>query len=298
MTLRINPNPAPDLLAAIAQNRQAQNTALQQISTGRQVSQLSDNPAASAEVTLNHVLGSQDDQYLQNISSLTAQSNTIDSTLSSVVQALTQAISLGTEGANGTLSDANRQAIAQQVRGVRDQVLSLANQTYQGSYVFAGTATSAQPFVLDATQPNGVKYNGNTNTNSITISQGNTIPINVPGSQIFTNVAGDVLGSLNGVITALQTNSGLTAANTDLEQAFAQLTTQRVFYGNTLQQLNSTETYLNSNKLQLASQENALVGVDLATSITNLEQAGTATNAILSATGRILSTLNLLDYLK
>src|SRR5258706_16346066 len=115
MTLRINPNPAPDLLAAIAQNRQAQNTALQQISTGRQVNQLSDNPAASAEVTLNHVLGSQDDQYLQNISSLTAQSNTIDSTLSSVVQALTQAISLGTEGANGTLSDANRQAIAQQV---------------------------------------------------------------------------------------------------------------------------------------------------------------------------------------
>jgi flagellar hook-associated protein 3 FlgL len=298
MTLRINPNPAPDLLAAIAQNRQAQNTALQQISTGRQVNQLSDNPAASAEVTLNHVLGSQDDQYLQNISSLTAQSNTIDSTLSSVVQALTQAISLGTEGANGTLSDANRQAIAQQVGGVRDQVLSLANQTYQGSYVFAGTATSTQPFVLDATQPNGVKYNGNTNTNSITISQGNKIPINVPGSQIFTNVAGDVLGSLNGMITALQTNSRLTAANTNLEQAFSQLTTQRVFYGNTLQQLKSTETYLNSNKLQLASQENALVGVDLATSITNLEQAGTATSAILSATGRILSTLNLLDYLK
>jgi len=96
----------------------------------------------------------------------------------------------------------------------------------------------------------------------------------------------------------LQTNSGLAAANTSLEQAFSQLTTQRVFYGNTLQQLQSTQTYLNSNKLQLAQQENALVGVDLATSITNLEQASTATSAILSATGKILSTLNLLDFLK
>jgi len=124
------------------------------------------------------------------------------------------ALALATEGANGTLSDANRQAVADQLIGIRDQVLSLANQTYQGSYVFAGTASSTQPFVLDATQPDGVKYNGNTHVNSVTISQGHTIPVNVPGSQIFTNPAGDVLGSLNGLITALQTNTGLPAANT------------------------------------------------------------------------------------
>src|SRR5271170_7844578 len=128
MSLRINPNPGPDLLSAIALNRQAQNTALQQISTGLQVNQLSDNPAAAAEVTLNHAQNSQDSQYLQNISDLTSQTNTTDSTLSSVVTALNQAISLGTEGANGTLSDSDRQAIAQQVTGIRDQVLSLANQ--------------------------------------------------------------------------------------------------------------------------------------------------------------------------
>jgi len=96
----------------------------------------------------------------------------------------------------------------------------------------------------------------------------------------------------------LQTNTGLPAANTNLQQAFTQLTNQRVFYGNTLQQLQSTQTYLNSDKLQLAQQENSLVGVDLSSSITNLEQSSTATSAILSATGQILSTLNLLNYLK
>ena len=45
-------------------------------------------------------------------------------------------------------------------------------------------------------------------------------------------------------------------------------------------------------------QENTLVGADLAASITNLQQASTATDAILSVTGKILSTLNLLDFLK
>ncbi len=298
MSLRINPNPAPDLLAAIALNRQSQNTALQQLSTGLAVNHLSDNPAAAAEVTLNHAQVSQDTQYLQNITNLTAQSNTIDSTLSSVVTAVTQAISLGVEGANGTQSSADRQAIAQQLTGIRDQVLSLANQTYQGNYLFAGTATSTQPFVLDPTQPTGVKYNGNANTNSVTISSGNEIPVNVPGSQIFTNPAGDVLGALNGLITALQNNSGLAAANTNLTQAASQLNSQRVFYGNTLQQLQTAQTSLTTDKLQLAQQENSLVGADLAASITNLEQANTATSAILTATNQILSTLNLLNFLK
>ena len=298
MSIRINPDPSPDLLAAIALNRQAQNTALQQISTGRQVNQLSDNPAASAEVVLNHVQSNQDDQFLRNISSLQSQGQSIDSTLSSAVQAMTQAISLGVEGANGTVSDSNRQAIALQLTGIRDQVLGIANQTYQGNYVFSGTATSTQPFVLDSTQPDGVKYNGNTNVNSIEISAGQSIPVNLPGSQIFTNPSGDILGALNGLIAALQNNSGIVAANTNLDQAFTQLTTQRVFFGNTLQQLQSSQTLLNSDKVQLAQQENSLVGVDLAKSITNLEQASTATNAILSATNQILSTLNLLNYLK
>ncbi len=298
MSLRVNPDPAPDLLAAIALNRQAQTTALHQISTGQNVNQLSDNPAASSLLVLNHVQSNQDDQFLQNISSLQSQAQSTDSTLSSVVQAVTQAVSLAVEGANGTLSNANRQAVAQQISGIRDQVLGLANQTYQGSYIFSGTATSTQPFVLDGTQPDGVKYNGNSNVNSIQISSGQTIPINVPGNQIFTNPAGDVLGALNGLITALNTNTGIPAASASLSQAFAQLNTQRVFYGNALQQLQSSQTYINSDKLQLATQENTLVGADLATSITNLEQANTATSAILSATNQILSTLNLLDYLK
>jgi len=298
MSVRINPDPSTDLLAAIALNRQAQNTALQQLSSGRSVNQLSDNPAAASEDVLNHVQTNQDTQLLQNLSSLTSQGQAIDSTLNSAVQAVTQAISLGVEGANGTLSNADRQAIAGELIGIRDQVLGLANQTYQGNYVFSGTATSTQPFVLDNAQPDGVKYNGNANVNTNQMSPGQKIAVNLPGSQIFTNPSGDVLGALNGLITAVQTNSGLAAASANLDKAFTLLTTQRVFYGNALNQFQSAQTFLNSDKTQLAQQENSLVGADLATSITNFEQATTATNAILNATNQILTTLNLLNYLK
>jgi len=298
MSIRVNPDPSTDLLAAIALNRLAQSTALQQMASGRSVNQLSDNPAAASEDVLNHVQSNQDHQILQNLSSLSSQGQAIDSTLNSAVQAVTRAISLGVEGANGTLSDSDRQAIAQELSGIRDQVLALANQTYQGNFVFSGTATATQPFVLDNTQPDGVKYNGNTSVNSIEISPGHTVSINLPGSQIFTSPSGDLLGALNGLVTALQNNSGIAAANANLSQSFSVLTTQRVFYGNALNEFQSAQTFLNSDTTQLAQRENSLVGADLAASITNFDQATVATNAILNETNQILTTLNLLDYLK
>ena len=298
MSIRVNPNPVPDLLSAIELDQQAQNTALQQLSTGRAVNQLSDDPAAAADVVFTHIQGSQDDQYSQNISDLTSQLQTADSALSSAVTAVTQAISLGVEGANGGLTASNQQSIATQVTGILDQVVSLANQTYQGHYLFAGTASATKPFVLDPTQPDGVKYNGNANVNSIDISNGHSIAINVPGSQIFTNPSGNLIGSLNALVTALQTNTGIGDAVTNLQTAFSQLTTQHVFYGNALQQLSSTQNFLNSDKVQVSSQENALIGVDMATAATNLSQSTTATNAVLAATNQILSTMNLLDFLK
>src|SRR5215475_13899833 len=104
MSIRLNPNILPDLLASIAQSRQNQSTATLQIASGRRVNQLSDDPAAVASLVGNHNQAGQDDQFLQNINTLQARFQVADSTLSNVVTVLTRAISLGTEGANGTLS--------------------------------------------------------------------------------------------------------------------------------------------------------------------------------------------------
>jgi flagellin-like hook-associated protein FlgL len=99
MSIRLNPDPLPDLLSAIQQSDQNVNVAEQQLSSGLAVNQLSDNPAAAASDVLNRNQYSQDDQFLQNLSTLQSRFQTADSTLSNVVTALTQAISLVTEGA-------------------------------------------------------------------------------------------------------------------------------------------------------------------------------------------------------
>ena len=90
----------------LQQSQSAVNTALQEVSTGKSVNVPSDNPAASADMVQNTIETSDVDQYTQNASSVLSMVQTADSTLSSVVSSLTKAVSLGTEGANGTMSAA------------------------------------------------------------------------------------------------------------------------------------------------------------------------------------------------
>jgi len=296
MSIRLNPNPLPDLLAAIQQSEQNANIATQQVSSGRRVNQLSDDPAASANIVLNHNQSSKDDQYLQNIATLQPRLQVADSSLSDVVTALTRALSLGTEGANGTLNDSDRQAVAQEVQGIQSQVVSLANASYQGTYLFGGTAVSSQPFTLN-TATGVVTYNGNANVTTVQTSDGNSIQTNIPGSQMFQNPSGSVFTALQDLNTALQNNTNIGAAVTEVSSALSTLSTQRVFYGNALNQVTGSEDFLNQDKINLSEQTNALIGADLATASSNLVQAQTDQQATLSAAARTLSLPNLLTYL-
>jgi flagellar hook-associated protein 3 FlgL len=297
MPIRLDPDLLPGLLTAIQQSEQNMNTATQQLSTGLSVNEPSDNPAAVAALIGNHNQAGQDDQYLQNISTLQGRLQVSDSTLSQVVTALTQALSAGTEGANGTLSAADRQAVAAQVQGITSQLLSLANTTYQGKYLFSGTAVNTQPFTLN-TATNAVTYNGNTGTTSVQISNGSSISTSLPGSQLFANAAGSAFGALQDLYSSLVSGNNIGTAVNEVSSAISQVGVQRVFYGNALNQINSTENFLNQDTINLSSQANALIGVNPATAATNLSQAQVANQAVISATGRILSLPTLLDFLQ
>lgn len=297
MAIRLNPNLVPDLLVAIQQSRQNMNTATQQLSSGKSVNQLSDNPASVAAVVQNHDKAGQDDQFLQNLNSLQARFQVADSTLSNVVQVLTRALAIGTEGANGTLNPGDRLAIAGEVQGLLSEMLSLANTTYQGTYIFSGTAVTTQPFSQDPVTL-AVTYNGNANTTSVQLSNGNSISSGVPGSQLFQNGAGSVFGALTALSSSLQSGTGIAAAVTQVQNALSAMSTQRVFYGNSLNQIALSENFLSQDKVNLSTQENALIGVDPAAAASNLAQAQTAYQSNLAATGRILTLPSLLDFLK
>jgi flagellin-like hook-associated protein FlgL len=124
-----------------------------------------------------------------------------------------------------------------------------------------------------------------------------SLQINQPGSQIFSAAGGDVFQSVADLVTALQTNSNIGNAVAAVRGAFDHVTSQRVFYGNAVNQLNAQQNYLNSEKADLATAANSISGADIAETAATLNQAEVALNAELAAMGKI-SQNNLFDYLK
>ena len=295
--MRVNPNPMPDLLEALNQSQLETQQAMLEISSGRSVNQPSDNPTAAALLVENNDQATFNSGYLQSIGTVQGQLSTADSTLSSVVTALQRAISLGVEGANGTLSDSDRASIANELQGIQSQLVSLSNASYEGRYVFAGTNTNTPPFVVDNTVPSGVRYVGNTDVNQVSIGNGNKLAVNQPGSQLFSAPGSDVFLAINNLIQSLQSNTGIGAAVTSLGAANSYVSAQRVFYGNAANQAQSQSTYLNAAKLQIAQQQNTLGGADLAAAATNLARSQIDTQATLATISKLTQN-NLFSYLK
>jgi flagellar hook-associated protein 3 FlgL len=298
MSIRVNPNIAPDLLADLSTAQKLQDTSLQQLASGRRVNQPSDDPAAAAQVVINHDLSSQVDSFQSNATNVSGQQSAADSTLSSVVTALQRAITLGVQGANsGVLSDIDRQAVVQELKGVQSQLLSLANTSYQGRFLYSGTEQAKPPYALDSTKPSGVRYDGNAGVNTVAIGNGYQLQVNLPGSQLFSSPQADVFQSITDLITAVSANSGAGAAVAGVRRAFDYVSSQRVFYGNGLNQIQAQQTFLDGQKTHLSGQENALVGADLAATASNLASAATARQATLAAIGRTAQN-SLFDFLK
>ena len=296
--MRVNPNISNDILTNLWNIQAQEQQALQEVSTGKRVNMPSDDPSAAAAEVQNRADQSRTDQYLQSTSTLEGMLQTADSTLSSVVTELTKAISLGVQGANGGLSPTDQQSIAQEVQGIRDGMVQLANTSYQGVYIFGGT-TKATPYVLNPAQASGVQYNGNSGINSVQIADGRSVQINVPGNQLFQATGADIFASLQQLISALRGGNTTTIGNatTQIRTALDSVSAQRVFYGNTINELTSNQTYLRQEKISLQSQENDLVSIDPAKAATDLNNAQTAHSAALAALARVLPQ-SLLDYLK
>jgi flagellar hook-associated protein 3 FlgL len=296
--MRVNPNLVPNILADLQQSQAAVNIALQEVSTGKRVSQPSDDPGASAAMVQNGIDTANLDQYTQNITSLQTTVQAASSALSSVVSSLTQAVSLGTEGANGTNSASNLQALAGQVQGILSSVVSQANTYVNGTYLFGGTVTSTAPYTADSSSPTGYTYNGNNSANSVAIGAHLNIQVSLPGSQVFSGASNNVIGALSGLVTALPSgnSSSISTATAAVTSAVNYIGQQQAFYSNAESQMNAQESALQQDQVTLTTQATNLVGVDMATAATDLSQAETDNSAALAAAAKVLP-VTLLNYL-
>lgn len=283
--MRVDPFFVINLAGSLDQTQLTEQQLTQELASGVRVTSLGVDPEAAGEnvLLLNQIR--QDDSFTQTSSLVQGQLQVADSALGGVVSQLTEAISLATSANNGTLNSSDLQSISNQIAGIRDEVQSLANSSYQGQYIFAGGQTSAVPFsTSSATSPATTTYNGDTDVKSLQTPNGQTIQLNVPGGQIFTaSGSNNVFTALNNLVDDYANGSNVGKAVTDTEAlntALNYVSSQRVVLDNSLTRLNAATGAVTTEQTQLTAAQTNLMQADLPTISTQLSLAETQQTAL------------------
>ncbi len=289
--MRVNPLFINNLVGSLDATSATQAQLTQELASGSRVNSLSDDPVAVGQNVVLSAQLSRDDTFSQTASTTQSMLQLTDSALSTVVSQLTSAVSLATQGNNGTLTPSDLQAIRNQRKGIRDEVLSLANTTYLGNHIFSGSLGNTTTYTLNtAASPAVATYQGDTNLQYLETPSGQRIQLNLPGGQVFSAPGADVLGTLNSLIADFSSGAASAASQTDtqaLGTALSHVSQQRVLIDNSLSRLQAAQNYNANETTQLTAAQTTLMQADVAQIATQLSTTETQQAALI----QVIATL-------
>jgi len=148
------------------------------------VNTAADDPAGAARLLQ---LGQQSaalTQYASNISTLKGSYSQSETTLTAIQTAMQSAREIGLSANNGTNTDADRKAYAQQLGQIQQTILGLMNsQDANGNYLFGGSKSTTPPYT--ANSDGTYSYNGDQSQLNLAIGDNHSVPSNITGWEAF-----------------------------------------------------------------------------------------------------------------
>jgi len=279
-----------------------------QVSAGKQVISPSDAPDQAAAIQrLKSVLNHQD-SYLKALTTVKARLEGEDSNLQSVSDMLIRAKELAVQSANDTLNPANRKALAVELKGLRDQMLSLANsRDTNGNYLFGGSRVKQVPFAQDAIGQ--VTYKGDQTRMQVRVGEQRTIPLNRSGAETFvplvrTDASGqkstrDFFGVMDYLIAGV-TSSNRTAMQRgvgEMDNLLDGVSLARANVGTDLNVIEQQTQAIDETKLTLKTTLSNVEDLDMAQAITQMNKQMLSLEASQSSFAKI-TQLNLFNFIK
>ncbi|MCI7022710.1 MAG: hypothetical protein MR964_00535 [Campylobacter sp.] len=112
---------------------------------------------------------------------------------------------------SGEHSTTSRVAIANDLKAMREQLVSISNTAINGQYLFSGTAVDTKPISSDGS------YNGNGNNIEVLAGSNLTVPFNIPGEGLFLGRDNDYAKQVTTNITLINKHEELNPQNGNKE---------------------------------------------------------------------------------
>jgi flagellar hook-associated protein 3 FlgL len=289
-----------------SQSSQVQLAQLEQeISTGNDVTEASDNPAAYGEASQVQSNLSQLNAYSNAISTATTATSANNSAMTQIYNLLSQASETATS-VSGTSSTSQIQAYGTQVSGYLTELISTVNQQdVNGNYMFGGTNNQA-PLNSDGTFNSAA----NGQTNSMELAQGNSVqtsivagnPSGSPATDGFlydSSTGVNVMSALQQTITDMSNGDASAVQTTDIPALNAAMNLISSYVGSTSASMSAVTTAKSQNASQVTAEDNSLNSLtqtNLATASVQLQQIQNQYEATLEAGSRVMG-LSIVSYL-
>jgi flagellar hook-associated protein 3 FlgL len=198
----------------------------QQLSTGKQLSDPSDDPARIAQDLSLHTAIDATNQQATNVQNAVSELTTTDSALSSLTSVLQSARQLAIQGSTDTLTPQQRTALGQQIDQLLRQSIAVGNTSYAGRYIFAGTANTTNPPVQQQGNPiSAVQFLGNQQSQGQLVYNGQEFALSTTFQAAFNYQSADgspdVFQTLVNLRNTLVNQSAVDASAAAINQAGA-----------------------------------------------------------------------------
>jgi flagellar hook-associated protein 3 FlgL len=272
----------------------------QQVSTGNQILRPSDDPLGTQKALGLRGELAATNQYIANANGSLGWAQATDDALSDINDVLQTARELLVQGGNDVMSQKDRSDLANQIDQLIGQAKSSGNATFDGQYIFAGTATDTAPYDPDGADT----YSGDGGAIVRTIGPGVSVRLNASAGSVLGNGSdGKALQTLRDIATHLRGGTPADAnalRTTDLQaidSAMADLNTARAEAGALSNRLTAATNRLTDLQVSTEKVRSGIEHVDLAEALSRLSNQQSVYQAALQATGSSLSQRTLMDFL-
>jgi flagellar hook-associated protein 3 FlgL len=317
MAMRVTNNVMTDrVLQDLRRNYAELASTQRQISSGRRVERISDDPLAASQARLRESDLEGLERQKAGADAATSWLNGSDTALGRLSDILARARELTVQGANGSLSSVDRNRIAAEIEQLAEASKDALNVRIGDAYIFSGTTTTTSPYAAGTADA----YQGNAGNVAREVGPGVTIPLNPtvptipsPGTAPLTAQAllggGQAAGD-GRVLDVLRDLAQHMRSGTDADLALVRGADMRALDANMKAVIDARASVAGvQNRVDVAVDRlgdlkqaseivlDDLVGVDLTEALINLTAQETAYQAALRAGANIIQP-SLMDFLR
>ncbi|WP_406666971.1 flagellar hook-associated protein FlgL [Gallaecimonas sp. GXIMD1310] len=157
-----------------------------QVSSQQRISQPADDPAGAGTVLRLDNQYAVSKQYGDNGNTLKSRLGVAETTLANMTDTMNSVRTLLIQASDGVNGQGDREAIADQLEGLRDQLMDAMNtRDANGAYIFSGNQGDTAAYQLVAGK---YVYQGDQGTQKIQVANAVSIDANFPGFKVFENL--------------------------------------------------------------------------------------------------------------